>query len=690
MNCAVLDCGAAKTVCGEPWLTTYISTLSEEETARIVYSNSTSIFKFGSGNCIKAFTTVILPITIGSKKVSLRTDVVKEDIPLLLSRKSMKNAGTILDTKNDEVIMLDEKIPLIVTSTDHYAIPISLNRKILEDKTAQIVLRVTKANMSVKEIAIKLHKQFAHPSEERLLRLINNSEDGNNIELKNEVKGISRNCDVCKRYKHAPRRPVVGMPVATRFNQIIAMDIKFCKGKPVLHLIDVLTRFSASVVLNSKKSREIIDVIFNHWISIFGFPGTILSDNGEFASDEFRAMSEAFNIRVVTRAAESPWANGLCERYNAVIGEMVDKILEEVDCSMSVAVAWATSAKNSLQNIHGFSPAQLVFGFIPILPSVAVDKPPALSETSYSEILEDNLKALRKARAAFIQSESSKRIRRALSHHNLRPSGEVKYVNGDMVYYKRTDDSKWHAPGIVIGQDGQLVLLRTQTTWIRVHPCRLQLIDGGGDQKLEKIEGNFQHRSESNQKMMDKEIESRYDEQMEQENGAENQYGNQLDQEAQEETARTLNENKVLANRQLENVQKEDDTVEQEEDVLIEREGEENQNPMNPKYKYNKAKKFTNKLMVGGTIKYKLANKKTWDTGKIISRAGKVRGKYANSWNVESNSNTNCIDFDRDLEDVEVVDNADGFKLIHDDHNDETEEVFHTEVFLHVNEGTSS
>ena len=50
-------------------------------------------------------------------------------------------------------------------------------------------------------------------------------------------------------------------------------------------------------------------------------------------------MGEAFNVNVITTAAESPWANGLCERYNAVLGEMVNKILEEVDCTLSVAVA---------------------------------------------------------------------------------------------------------------------------------------------------------------------------------------------------------------------------------------------------------------------------------------------------------------------------------------------------------------
>jgi IS30 family transposase len=37
-------------------------------------------------------------------------------------------------------------------------------------------------------------------------------------------------------------------------------------------------------------------------------------------------MAEIFNIHVLTTAAYSPWSNGLNEKYNGVIGNMVRKI----------------------------------------------------------------------------------------------------------------------------------------------------------------------------------------------------------------------------------------------------------------------------------------------------------------------------------------------------------------------------
>ena len=72
-------------------------------------------------------------------------------------------------------------------------------------------------------------------------------------------------------------------------------------------------------------------------------------------------------------------------------------------------------------------------------------------------------------RHTFVHAESSEKIKRALSH-NLRSSGNIKYLSGDKVYHKRKDDPRWHGEGTVIGQDGQFVLVRTQSSLVRVPP----------------------------------------------------------------------------------------------------------------------------------------------------------------------------------------------------------------------------
>ena len=75
-----------------------------------------------------------------------------------------------------------------------------------------------------------------------------------------------------------------------------------------------------------------------------------------------KALSENFNIKIKTTAAESPRSNEICERHNSIITETLLKVKEDIKCDWETALAWALSAKNSLINVNGFSPHQIVFG----------------------------------------------------------------------------------------------------------------------------------------------------------------------------------------------------------------------------------------------------------------------------------------------------------------------------------------
>ena len=185
------------------------------------------------------------------------------------------------------------------------------------------------------------------------------------------------------------------------------MYLKFYKGKIILHLVDHATRLSVSSLVPSKKPDVIIESILKNWISVFGSADQFLSDNGgEFANEKFMEMCESLNINFKTTSVESPWSNGLIERHSLTLSEILDKVLEESKCSFEVALASCTYTKNSLQNVHGFSPFQFALGQSPKLPSIINDKPPAYTPQSSSKILMDNLNAIHKAREAFIISEN--------------------------------------------------------------------------------------------------------------------------------------------------------------------------------------------------------------------------------------------------------------------------------------------
>ena len=96
----------------------------------------------------------------------------------------------------------------------------------------------------------------------------------------------------------------------------------------------------------------------------------------------------------MTTAAQSPWSNGLVERHNATLAETLHKVLAEQKTDFETALAWTINAKNSLINVHGFSPSQLALGYNPQLPNVINNKLPALEEVSGQNVLSKHLNTM--------------------------------------------------------------------------------------------------------------------------------------------------------------------------------------------------------------------------------------------------------------------------------------------------------
>ena len=114
-NSAVLNSGASKTVCGQAWLNTYLNSLNESDQSKVSYRNSFSSYRFGVGNKVMVTKSVQIPAVIDNQSVTIETDIVHSDIPLLLSRSSMKKANMHLNFEDDTVKALNQDINLVVT-----------------------------------------------------------------------------------------------------------------------------------------------------------------------------------------------------------------------------------------------------------------------------------------------------------------------------------------------------------------------------------------------------------------------------------------------------------------------------------------------------------------------------------------------------------------------------------------------
>lgn len=118
-------------------------------------------------------------------------------------------------------------------------------------------------------------------------------------------------------------------------------------------------------------------------MSVHGPPQKLFGDNGgEFNNDEMRDVAENLNIVIKKTGAYSIWSNGLLEQHNQTFIEIIMKVKISDRFDWTIALEWALMAKNTIENVHGYSPYQSVFRQNPCLPSVLTDRPPALEGTT--------------------------------------------------------------------------------------------------------------------------------------------------------------------------------------------------------------------------------------------------------------------------------------------------------------------
>jgi hypothetical protein len=495
LNSAIVDSGCNKTVCGQNWLKCFVDSLPPD--VDLQEGPSSNSFQFGPSPVYKATKQVNLPVNIGGIHARVRTDVIDGEIPFLLSKSSLKEAEAVLDFVNDVLVVTGgRKIQLEHTSNGHYAIPIGskevalfggstshIEDAVFTEKENPFIVymnyeQISTGDISEKRaIAKKLHLQFGHPVDSNKLKSLCQDAGVTDESFLHAIDDVTEACNTCSRFRKAKSRPVVSLPMASDFNEIMALDLKFVtmnnRTTTILHMIDIFTRYSAGVVVKSKEKHVIVQAILKHWVAIFGTPASLFSDNGgEFNNALLRDVAELLNTKVMATAAYSPWSNGIVERHNAVIENMILKIVHDSNCSVETALLWSLCAKNSLHNNRGYSPNQLVFGRNPNLPSVLTSKLPALRTVTPSKLISEHLSALNASREAFVQSEASAKLKKAI-HHQTRTVTNKVYKIGDEVLYKRPGQKEWHGPGTIFGVDGSVTLVRHGGATVSVHPCDL-------------------------------------------------------------------------------------------------------------------------------------------------------------------------------------------------------------------------
>ena len=213
-NSAVLDSGCTASVAGQSWVDCYLQTLDDDQQANIKIQPSNRLFKFGGGESKLSKGKVEIPCEIAGKTVCLTTDIVDSDIPLLLSKPAMKAAKVKLDLENDQAEFWGTTVDLDCTSSGHYCLPLVKQDVAIDE----CLLTVESKNDTYKEkekVLEKLHKQFAHPTKERLKALMIDANIWDE-EYQRIAKELYENCEICLKFQKTPATPIVSLPLVMK------------------------------------------------------------------------------------------------------------------------------------------------------------------------------------------------------------------------------------------------------------------------------------------------------------------------------------------------------------------------------------------------------------------------------------------------------------------------------------------
>lgn len=496
---AVVDCACPTTVAGEAWVQGFIESLDNDSKTLVQHYSSERTFKFGGGEKRVSLGVVVLPCRLAGKNLMIKTEVVRADFPLLLGNSMLKKVGAVLYIKEQKAVILDTEVIMKEAGSGHFMLQIEPPLGGAEffkfvgqsEESVSNCLVTMDRDLTYQDIQ-KLHHTFGHVASSKLEKLIRNAK-----KLTEEVEGflkkVEETCQSCQKNRIMKPRPAVSLPRVSQFNQIVSIDLKqYTDGldKYILYMVDLFSRLTVGALIKNKKPATIGEMILEKWISVMGRMDMIHSDRGgEFCCEELVDIAEFLNVRSSFTAAHSPYQNGTNERNHAVVDRMIVKMCaHDPSLSVKVALTWALVAKNSLENVSGFSPFQLVFGKAPALPSVYTSGPPGYEEVAMEKAVADHINAMFLAREAYMQGESDRVLKAALKQRIYRRGEDVRA--NEWIYFN--NKGKWEGPVKVTTKDGKnlYVVRGGRLLTINTDHAQLALFDGELKEHSHKVQNS--------------------------------------------------------------------------------------------------------------------------------------------------------------------------------------------------------
>lgn len=169
----------------------------------------------------------------------------------------------------------------------------------------------------------------------------------------------------------------------------ISQENRYC-----VTMVDRETSWPETIPVKNIYAETIADVLIVHWISRFGCPTFITTDQGrQFESDLFNQLVKKLGIEKIHTTAYNPKANGKVERYHRTLKAAIMAKCDDNTQWVQELPIILLGLRSAVKDDKGYSPAQMVYGTSLAIPGdIFVPSKPKINDTEFNKRLMDHFR----------------------------------------------------------------------------------------------------------------------------------------------------------------------------------------------------------------------------------------------------------------------------------------------------------
>lgn len=191
------------------------------------------------------------------------------------------------------------------------------------------------------------------------------------IGMREAIEQWCRKCIYCtlSRREGTEQRAPLHPIKSHRPLELVALDhVKLQPSKSghtyALTMVDHYTKFAVVVPVKDMTAKTTAEVFWKNFVRPYGYPEQILTDQGPaFESDLFQELCSLYGCKKIRTTAYHPQCNGLCERMNKTIIDMLKNVPQQQRSNWPDLLQEITYLyNNTTQCSTGYTPYYLMFG----------------------------------------------------------------------------------------------------------------------------------------------------------------------------------------------------------------------------------------------------------------------------------------------------------------------------------------